>query len=307
MRIAVMAAGAVGGYFGARLAQAGHEVHFIARGRNLEALRSTGLKVESTLGDLHIKPVNATDDPAQVGPVDIVLFAVKLWDTEKAAAQARPLVGPRTRVITLQNGIDSFERIAPILGADATVPGAAYIATVIAAPGLILHTSQFARIRCGCIDRRADPELESFVAEAKAAGLDIAVPPDIEVERWEKFVFLVGFSGITASNRQPIGPLRADPAARQHFFDIMQEVVTIARAKGIAIAPDFAETRMQFVDTADAGLKASMLHDLEAGNRLELDWLAGKVIALGRELGIPTPANERVYAALAPYRMGKRA
>ncbi len=307
MRIAVMAAGAVGGYFGARLAQYGHEVHFIARGRNLDALRANGLRVESTHGDLHLKPVNATDDPAQVGAVDIVLLAVKLWDTEKAAEQARPLVGQRTRVITLQNGIDSVERIAPILGADAAVPGTAQIATVLATPGVIRHTSAFARMRCGRVDRRADPALESFVEAGKAAGLDMAIPPDIAVERWEKFIFLVGLSGVTASNRKPIGPLRQDPATRKHLFDIMREVAAIARAKGVAIAPDYAEARMRFVDTIDPGMKASMLHDLEAGNRLELDWLAGKVIALGRELGIPTPANERVYAALEPYRMGTRA
>src|SRR5262245_43521897 len=198
MRIAAMAAGAVGGYFGARLAAAGHDVHFIARGAHLAALRQNGLKVDSVLGNLDLKPVSATDDPAQVGPVDVVLFAVKLWDTEAAAEQARPLDGFDTRVITLQNGIDSVERMRPILG-EAVVGGAAYIATVIAEPGRISHTSQFARMRIGRSDGRADLQLDAFVQAAQDAGIDVAVPASIETERWEKFVFLVAMSALTAA------------------------------------------------------------------------------------------------------------
>ena len=175
MRIAAMAAGAVGGYFGARLAAAGHDVFFIARGANLAAMQSNGLKIESVHGDLHLPKVNATDDPKSVGPVDIVLFAVKLWDTETAAEQAKPLVGPNTRVITLQNGIDSVERMAPIVGAEHTVGGAAYIASVIAAPGVIRQTSQFARMRFGRADKRPDAALQAFADAAKAAKLDIGL------------------------------------------------------------------------------------------------------------------------------------
>jgi 2-dehydropantoate 2-reductase len=173
MRIAVMAAGGVGGYFGARMAAAGHEVHFIARGAHLDAIRKNGLKVESTLGNLHLKDAKVTDDPAAVGPVDIVLFAVKLWDTEKAAAQAKPLIGPETRLITLQNGVDSVERIAPILGADHVVGGIAYLATVISAPGVISHTSPFAAMQCGRIDAKPDAKLAAFADAAKAASVDI--------------------------------------------------------------------------------------------------------------------------------------
>src|SRR5215469_2747273 len=172
MRIAVMAAGAVGGYFGARLAAAGHEVSFIARGAHLAAIRAEGLRLESPLGNLHIRDAKATAEPREVGAVDIVLFAVKLWDTEVAAAAACPLVGADTRVITLQNGVDSVERLQPILGNDHVVGGAAYIASVIAAPGVIAHTSQFARLRCGHVDGQADPLLAGFVEQARAAGID---------------------------------------------------------------------------------------------------------------------------------------
>jgi 2-dehydropantoate 2-reductase len=304
MRIAVMAAGAVGGYFGARLAAAGHEVAFIARGAHLAAIRAHGLKIESVLGDLHLTDIRATDDPAAVGVVDIVLFAVKLWDTETAAQAARPLVGPSTRLITLQNGIDSVERIAPILGKDAVVGGTAHIATVIAAPGVIRHTSAFARLRCGRIDGRPDGQLTKFAEVAQQAGIDIKVSEGIELDRWEKFVFLVALSGATAATRQPLGPIRADPDTRALFTDLMREVIAVGRAQGVPLASEFVEDQVKFADAAPANFKASMLHDLEAGRRLELDWLAGKVVALGRELGVPTPANEAVYKVLKLSRMG---
>jgi 2-dehydropantoate 2-reductase len=304
MRIAAMAAGAVGGYFGARLAAAGHDVHFIARGAHLAALRQNGLKIDSVHGDLRLKPVSATDDPAQVGPVDVALFAVKLWDTEAAAEQARPLVGPDTRVITLQNGIDSVERMRPILG-DAVVGGAAYIATVIAEPGRISHTSQFARLRIGRDDGRPDPVLDAFVKAALAAGIDIAVPASIETERWEKFVFLVAMSALTAATRQPIGPIMADPDTSAWFAEVMREVAAVAKAKGVRLADDFVDQRVRFARTGTPpGMKASMAHDLERGNRLELDWLSGRVVTLGRELSVPTPANEAAYRALKLWRMG---
>src|SRR5687768_17797542 len=207
MRIAVMAAGAVGGYFGGRLAAAGHDVSFIARGAQLEAIRKNGLRIESPLGDLHLEKVRATSDPKEIGPVDVVLFAVKLWDTEIAAETAKPLIGPQTRVITLQNGVDSVERLAPILGEDKVVGGSAYIASVIGAPGVIRHTSQFAKMVCGRLDGKPDPQLAAFTAAAKGAGIDITQAENINRERWEKFVFLIGLSGATGATRMPLGPI----------------------------------------------------------------------------------------------------
>jgi 2-dehydropantoate 2-reductase len=305
MRIAVMAAGAVGGYFGARLAAAGHDVAFIARGAHLDAIRRDGLKVESTLGNLLIKPANVSDDPNAVGPVDIVLFAVKLWDTEKAGGQARPLIGERTRLITFQNGIDAVERLAPILGADRVAGGAAYIATVISAPGVISHTSPFARIRFGRSGGKADPELAAFAETAAKAGIDVTLSDNIDVDLWKKFVFLVALSGATAATRQPVGPIRADPDTRAFFHDLMREVVAVARARKIDLPLEFVDEQIKFGDAAPEGFKASMLHDLERGNRLELDWLSGKVVELGRQLGVATPANEAVYRVLKLHRMGR--
>ena len=305
MRIAVMAAGAVGGYFGARLAAAGHDVFFIARGAHLEAIRKNGLKIESTLGDLHLKQVNVTDDPGQVGPVDVVLFAVKLWDTEKAAQQARPLVGPDTRVITLQNGVDSVERMAPILGEDRVLGGIAYIATVIAAPGVISHTGQFARMRCGRVDGRADGKLKAFVDAAKAAGIDIDASEAINYDRWEKFAFLVAVSGVTSSMRQPIGPVLADPDTKSFFRRLMEEVVAVGRSKGVKFTGEFVDKHMAFAETLPKTMKASMAHDLERGNRMELDWLAGKVVEFGRAQSVAVPANEAVYTLLKLHRMGR--
>lgn len=304
MRIAVMAAGALGGYFGARMAAAGHDVFFIARGSNLEAIKRNGFRVESVHGDLHLPQPNVTDDPAGVGPVDIILFAVKLWDSEQAARQSIPLVGANTRVIPLQNGVDSAERIAPILGADNVVAGSAYIATVLSAPGVVTHTSNFARMVCGRIDGKPDEYLKAFTDAAQRAGIDITLSDAIERERWQKFVFLVGLSGATATTRKPLGPILADPDTRAFFLDLMREVVTVGRARGVPIPADYAEERMKFAESSPPTFKASMLHDLERGNRLELDWLAGKVVEFGRTLGIATPANDAVYAMLKLHRMG---
>jgi 2-dehydropantoate 2-reductase len=305
MRIAAMAAGAVGGYFGARLAAAGHDVSFVARGALLDAIRRNGLKIESTAGDLHLKDAKATSDPAEIGPVDIVLFAVKLWDTEKAAEFARPLVGPGTRVITFQNGVDSVERIAPILGGDTTIGGSAYIASVMREPGIVSHTSAFARMVVGRIDGKRDDKVDAFGEAAKAAGIDITVSPQMQAERWQKFTFLVGLAGATAAMRSPLGPILDDPHTKEFLHDLMREVVAVGRARGVALSPDYADDRMAFAAAAPRSMKASLAHDLERGNRLELDWLTGRVCALGRETGVATPANDAVYAILKLHRMGQ--
>jgi 2-dehydropantoate 2-reductase len=306
MRIAIMAAGAVGGYFGARMAAAGHDVTFIARGAHRDVIRREGLKVESTLGDLHLKNVNVTDDTKQVGPVDLVLFAVKLWDTEVGAAQTRALVAPDTRVITLQNGIDSVERIAPFVGHEAAIGGSTYIVTTIARPGLIRHTGALARVRCGRLDGRADDLLAGYVDQMQAANLDVTLSEHMRLDIWKKFVLLSGTSGITASTRQPLGVVRYDADIRAFFFKLMNETIAVGRAAGIEFPSDFRKELENSVMSFPPTMKASMANDLDAGNRLELDWLAGKVVALGREYGIPTPAQEAVYAILKLYRAGRR-
>jgi 2-dehydropantoate 2-reductase len=306
MRIAVMAAGAVGGYFGARMAAAGHDVFFIARGAHLEAMRKNGLKIDSVNGDLHLPKPNVTDDPKSVGPVDIVLFAVKLWDTEKAAAAALPLLGPNTRVITLQNGVDSYERIAPIVGPERAIAGVTYVVTVIDRPGVIKQASQFQSIICGTIDGRADASLAAFVVAAKTANINITQSDNIERDRWHKFIFLSGTSGATALTRSSMGPILADPDTRALFRNIMAETLAVGSAKGVTLDPGYVDERLAFADkNVPGGMKASMANDLDRGNRLELDWLAGQVSRLGKELKVPTPVNDTIYAALKLHRMGK--
>src|SRR5665647_1750290 len=304
MRIAAMAAGAVGGYFGARLAAAGHDVFFIARGANLDAMRKNGLTIESVHGDLHLPKPNVTDDPKSVGPVDVVLFAVKLWDTEKAAEQALPLLGPNTRVITLQNGVDSYERIAPIVGPERAIGGVTYVVSVIERPGVIKQASVFQTITCGTIDGKPDAPLEAFVDAAKAAKINIILSDNIERDRWHKFIFLSATSGATALTRSTMGPILADPDTRALFRNIMRETLAVGRAKGVALDESYVDERMAFADkNTPAGMKASMANDLDRGNRLELDWLAGRVCQLGRKYGVPTPVNDVIYAALKLHRM----
>jgi 2-dehydropantoate 2-reductase len=306
MKIAAMAAGAVGSYFGGRMQAAGHDVAYIARRAHLDALRKDGLKIQSVLGDLHLPKVKATPDPKEVGPVDIVLFAVKLWDTETAAELARPLVGPDTRIITLQNGVDSYERVSAILGKQHTIPGTAYIAAVLGGPGVMLHTSKFATMRCGPIDGKPDAKLDAFVEAAKAANIDIQPQDDMNRERWQKFIFLSSMAGMNCMTRQPIGQILADPETRAFYKRLMEECLAVGQKSGARVPSSWVDDRMSFSDNAPPGMKASMLHDLEAGNRLELDWLTGKVVSLGKELGVPTPASQAVYTAVKLHRMGKQ-
>jgi 2-dehydropantoate 2-reductase len=265
MRIAIMAAGAVGGYFGGRMAAAGHDVAFIARGAHRDAIRRDGLKIESALGDLHLKDVNVTDDPKQVGPVDLVLFAVKLWDTETAGEQMRPLVGSNTRVITLQNGVDSVERLAPILGDHVTIGGATYVVTAIARPGVIRHTGTIANIQCGRLDRRRDAVLAGYVEQMKAANIDITLTDDMLLDLWKKFVLLSGTSGITASTRQPMGVIRDDKDMRAFFYELLHETMAVGRAAGVEFPPDFPAELDRWVATIPSTMKASMANDLNVG------------------------------------------
>jgi 2-dehydropantoate 2-reductase len=305
VRIAVMAAGAVGGYFGGRMLAAGHDVAFVARGAHGDALRRNGLKIESPLGNLHLKSVEVTDDPKQIGPVDVVLFAVKLWDPEAAGEQARALVSSQTRAITLQNGVDSVERLAPILGNDTTIGGATYIVAKIARPGVILHSGANAKVLCGRLDGRPDALLAGYVEQIKAANIDIRLTDNMLLDLWKKFVLLSGTSGITSSTRQPLGVIRDDDDMRAFFYKLMRDTMAVGRAAGVQFPPDFQAELDHLVAAFPPTMKASMANDLEAGNRLELDWLAGKVVALGRKYGIPTAAQEAVYAILKPFRMGR--
>src|SRR5215207_10259067 len=237
MKIAAMAAGAVGAYFGGRMQAAGHDVAYIARRAHLDALRKDGLKIESVHGDLHLPTVNATPDPKDVGPVDIVLFAVKLWDTETAAELAKPLVGPDTRVITLQNGVDSYERVSAALGKEQTCPGTAYIAAVLGGPGVMRHTSKFATMRVGRMDGKPDAKLGAFVEAAKAANIDIQPQDDMNRERWQKFIFLSSMAGVNCLTRLEIGKVLGEPHTRAFYKKLMEESFAVSQKMGVKVAP----------------------------------------------------------------------
>jgi 2-dehydropantoate 2-reductase len=305
MRIAIMAAGAVGGYFGGRLAAAGHDVAFMARGAHRDAIRRNGLKIESALGDLHLQRVNVTDDASEIGPVDLVLFAVKLWDTETAGEQTRALVGPETRVITLQNGVDSVERLVAILGDGVIIGGTTHVVARLAEPGIIRHTGTMAKIRCGRLDGRPDAVLAAYVEQIKNAKIDITLADHMLLDIWKKFVLLSANSGLTASTRQPLGVIREDPDMRAFFYQLMEETMAVGRAVGVEFPADFPAELDRLVAAFAPATRASMANDLEAGHRLELDWIAGKVVALGRKHNIPTPGHRAIYAILKPYRMGR--
>jgi 2-dehydropantoate 2-reductase len=305
MRIAVVGAGGVGGGFGAALAKAGADVTFIARGAHLAAMKRDGLKVMSPRGDTHLVPTQATDDPAEIGPVDIVLFCVKLWDVESAGERIKPLVGPGTAVIPLQNGIDAHERLLPILGASAVMGGVAQISASITAPGVITQVGTFMRMIFGELDGSRSQRAEDFLALCQKAGFDAVLSDQIITDLWMKFTLLAANASITALARQPIGQLRDDPDIRPVFIAAYQEVIDLARAKGVTLPSDALDRVLEFNRHAPPTMRASMALDLERGNRLELPWLGGKVAELGRQLGVPTPTHGVMYAMLKPYVMGK--
>ena len=297
-RFAIMGSGGVGGYFGGRLAQAGFDVSFIARGPHLAAMREQGLRLDSPLGDAHIKPAHATDDPAEIGPVDYVLFATKLWDTESAGEACRPLIGPETAVISLQNGVDAEDRLARILGAGHVMGGVAAISAVIGAPGVIDHLGNFAKIIFGELNGARTARADRLMAALDEAGIDATIADDIGKTIWNKFIFLVGLSALTSVTRKTIGPVREDPDCRALLVRVLAETVAVARAHGIALDADSEAERLAFLDNLPAAMTSSMAGDLARGNRLELDWLSGAVVRMGRELGVDTPANDFINTVL---------
>jgi 2-dehydropantoate 2-reductase len=304
MRIAVVGAGGVGGGFGAALAKAGAEVTFIARGAHLAAMKQEGLKIQGPRGETHLVPTRATDDPAEIGKVDIVLFCVKLWDVESAGEQIKPLIGPDTAVIPLQNGVDAAERLVPILGGSAVMGGVAQISASIIKPGVILQVGTFMRMIFGELDGKRSKRGEEFLALCQKAGFDATLSEQITTELWMKFILLAANASITAATRQPIGILRDDPDLRAVFEAAWQETAAVGRASGVTLPADAVDKIREFMGHAPPAMKASMALDLERGNRLELPWLGGKVVELGRKLGIPTPAHSLMYALLKPYIMG---
>lgn len=307
MRIAIIGAGGVGGYFGAKLAKAGEDVTFIARGAHLAAMREHGLKILSGNGDFILHPVKATDDAASVGSVDLVMIAVKLWSTEESIATARALMGPTSTVVSFQNGVDAEEQLLEAFGADRVIGGVANIAALIESPGVVRHNGTMALLQVGSLDGRPSPAVDALASAAKRAGFDLKVSDDILKSIWEKFVFLASLSAMTALTRMPLGPLREDPDTRALFTQLAEEVVAVGRAKGVPLGEGTVGAMLTRLDGLPREMVASMLGDLLRGNRLELPWLSGGVVRLGASAGVATPAHRFVYTALKLYANGRPA
>jgi 2-dehydropantoate 2-reductase len=302
MRIAMMGSGGVGGYFGGRLAAAGCDVTFIARGAHLDAIQTHGLRIESRdTGDALIRPARAIAHPADVGICDYVIVGVKLWDTRATGVAILPMIGPQTTVVSLQNGVECDDILAEIVGPDRLIGGVAFIASSIGEPGIIRHIGTLQRVVIGERAGGSSPRVAALHEAMTGAGINAEISDDIGRTIWEKFIFLVGLSATTTLMRTAIGPIRSDPDRRDCLLAVMREAVQVGRARGIALPPDFAETRLAFADGLPEDMTSSMHHDLERGNPLEVAWLSGAVARFGRALGIPTPVNQAVFAALKPH------
>jgi 2-dehydropantoate 2-reductase len=306
MKIAVMGSGGLGGLYGGRLAHAGFDVTFIARGAHMSAMKQQGLLIENDeQGEVRVACPNVTDDPAAVGVVDYVLLAVKLWDTDAAVSAIRPMVGPRTAVISLQNGVMKDDILRREFGEDAVVGAVAYVATHVARPGVIRQTGSMQRLILGEYDGQQSPRAQQLLDAMLRAGIQAAHSDDIRRTIWEKYVFLVGLSGTTATMRSTIGPIRQNAQSRAFLYDLLKETVAVGRAHGVRLPSDYADDRLAFLDTVPATMTSSMHHDLEKGNRLEVAWLSGGVVELGRAVSVATPANRAVWDILALHAAGR--
>jgi 2-dehydropantoate 2-reductase len=299
-----MGAGGVGGYFGARLAKGGADVHFIARGAHLAAMREHGLAVEGGPEPIHLARVNVTADPEAIGPVDMVMFCVKLWDTESAARSLVPIVRSDTGVISFQNGVTKDDMLRPIFGEEALLGGVAYVGTNISRPGVIAQTGPLQRLVFGEYDGRRSARVEAFYRACQRGGINAEISDDVRRAIWEKFVVLAAMSGATTAMRQTIGPIRSHPLTRAFLLDLAREVVDVGRALGVALPTDYAEQRIPFFDGWPPEMTTSMHHDLQNGKPLEVRWLSGSVVDLGAAAGVSTPLNRAVRDILILHAQG---
>jgi 2-dehydropantoate 2-reductase len=304
VKIAVMGSGGVGGYFGARLAKGGSDVTFVARGAHLAALRERGLSIEAEPDGFHLPRVNAVEDPAAIGVVDLALFAVKLWDTATAIEQLRPIVGSDTAVVSFQNGVLKDNDLIGAFGPTRVMGGVCYVAIAIASPGVIRRTGVLERLVFGEFNGEATPRATRFLEACRRGGIKAELSRNIRSDIWEKFVFLAALSGATTSMRANIGQIRANPQTRAFLLDLMREVVAVGRAHGIDLPADYAERQIRLADELSPEMTSSMYHDLEHGNRLEVRWLSGGVAELGAAAGVPTPLNRAVADILALHADG---
>lgn len=303
MKFVVIGAGAVGGYYAALLARAGEDVSVIARGAHRDAIRGRGMQIKSSAVGDFIAPMRAESDPAAIGPADVVVVAVKTYDNVTALPLIAPLLGPQTTVLTLQNGVDSAEEVEAVAGRARTIAGATYIATAIDGPGVIVQTGSHRRIVFGeCFDAAADvsPRVRAIETAMKAADIHAEAVPDSRVPIWEKFIYLAPFAAFTGAARLPIGPIWADAEGRPAFMAAVAEVEAVARASGIAVAPDMLAKIEAYIESIPPTTRSSLLIDLSQGKRIEVESLAGSVVRRGRAAGVPTPIMRGLYAALRP-------
>lgn len=301
MRFAVFGAGGIGGYLGARLAQGGHDVVIVARGAHLEAIQRHGLFVESPTGDFHVTPSIATDRPADVGVVDAVLLGVKAWDVRAAAAAMRPMIGANTGVLTLQNGVDAPAEVASVLGAEHVIAGVAVVRSLIAAPGRLRHVLGVdPNVTMAEIDNKRSERVDRIRMAFEAAHVSAKVSDDIHATMWGKFVIAATLGGVGAVVRVPVGVWREVPQVRAMIDDVAQEVIAVARAKGVHVPADIIAVVNRAIDASPPAYVASMHEEIAAGRPSELEYWNGAVVRLGREVGVPTPVNEFIYHTLLP-------
>src|SRR6185369_6316465 len=300
MRIAVFGAGGVGGFFGGRLAHAGEDVTFIARGEHLRAIKAGGLKVESPSGDFVVFPAKATDDVTEVGEVDLVILGVKAWQVPEAAHAMKPLAGSRTTVLPLQNGVDAVSQLVAELGSDRVIGGLCRIVSFVVGPGHIRHAGFTPSIIIGELDNRRTTRTDTIEQVFKNAGLEISVALDIQVALWTKFLFIASFSGVGAMANAPAGVVRSDPKWRTLILNAMEEIYTLAHARGINLPPDSIDTVMRAVDALPEGATSSMQRDIAAGKPSELDSQNGAVVRMAHETGIDVPTHTLIYEMLKP-------
>lgn len=306
MRIAIMGAGGVGSYFGARLAAAGEDIAFICRGAHLTALCERGMTVSSPQGDLTLPPVQATDDPATVGPVDVILSTVKLYDLDAACERMAPMVGPDTMIVPVQNGVTAADIICKHFDRARVVGGLVFIASFVTSPGTVVHKSMVHKITLGELDGGLSDRVTAFRNVGNAAGIEVEAAEDIERALWEKLVLLGAFGPLSAMTRQSVGPIIADPDLHAMYRRGMEEVVAVARARGIDLPDAIVDDTLALSGRFGPDSKSSMLEDLEAGKPLELEWITGALARMGREAAVPVPFNEVAYVALKPFANGTR-
>jgi len=298
MRIVVFGTGGVGGYFGGRLAHAGEEVTFIARGEHLRAIRANGLRVDSSNGDFVVYPASATDKVSEVGETDLVILGVKAWQVPDAARAIKPVVGPTTTVVPLQNGVEAVPQLVAELGSENVIGGLCRIVSFVVGPGHIRHSGFIPSIIIGELDNRRSERIETIAQTFKRAGLDTTIAPDIQVALWTKFLFIASFSGVGAMANAPAGVLRSDPKWRAQMLSAMEEIYTLAHARGVKLPPDSVAKVMAAVDGLPEDATSSMQRDIAAGKPSELESQNGAVVRMAHEAGVDVPTHTLIYETL---------